>query len=205
MHTFIWRDVRLAGWKPAGDVIESNLDTPLSWMINRINDRAQTHKGDLEVKIMCHGFPGYLQCCLGRVQHPNFGPGITIYDLPMFEKIRGAVKRLELHACLVARIGSCPETEDYEVYDGNAFCFQLAQTIKADVKASIHIQYYDDGTYDDGSPHGDGTSYGQWNGRVYTWGAEGNIISTEDFPYVDYKRVKPPPTKEPAGGSGKRW
>ena len=41
MHTFIWSDVRLKGWKPAGDVIESNLDTPLAWMINRINDRAE--------------------------------------------------------------------------------------------------------------------------------------------------------------------
>lgn len=205
MHTFIWRDVRLKGWKPAGDVIESNFDTPLAWMMNRITNRSEEHKGNLLVKIMCHGLPGYLQCCQGRIQHPKYGPGITVYDLPMFEKISGAIKRLELHACLVARIGSCPETEDNEAYDGNAFCFQLAQTIKAEVKASIHIQYYDDGTYEDGSPHGEGMSHHPWNGRVYTWDSTGKIINTEDFPYVDYKKVKPQPPKEPAGGSGKRW
>ncbi|MEZ5426362.1 MAG: hypothetical protein R2747_08865 [Pyrinomonadaceae bacterium] len=211
MHTFIWRDVRLYGWKPTGDCLESNFDTPLDWMINRIQARSEEHKGDLLVQIMCHGMPGYLQCCRGRAQHPDFGPGITIYDLQKFGEIRGMVKRLELHACLVARMGKCYECGDHEAYDGNLFCYQLAQTIQAEVKASIHVQYYDDGTYSDGSPHGGGTSFGQWNGRVFTWNAEGKIIQTEDFPYVEYKKVKPPPKdtsgrfKEPSGTSGTRW
>lgn len=191
MHTFIWRDVRLKGWKPQGDVIESNFDTPLEWLINRINDRGATHNGDVLVKIMCHGLPGYLQCCKGGFVHPTAGNGITEHDLKKFESIRGALRRLELHACLVARIGTAPECGNHTAYDGNAFCFKLAQTIGAEVKASIHVQHYDPGTYADGTSHGGGTSYEPWNGRVFTWDKTGTIINTEDFPYHDYFKQKP--------------
>src|SRR5438132_658138 len=143
MSTFIIRDVRLNGWKPSGDVIEVNFDTPLSWLINSINSRKSD---DLVVKIMCHGLPGFLMCGNGVSSHPTAGNGISIGDLTTFEKIKGSLKRLEFHSCLVARIGSCFECNGHAGYDGNYFCFRMAQTIGAEVKASIHLQYYQDGT-----------------------------------------------------------
>ncbi len=161
MPVFIIRDVRLHGWKPAGDVIEVNFDTPISWVMHCIKQRASK---DLVVKFMCHGSPGFLQFC----------KGITFIDLRFFKEIRGCLKRLELHACLVARIGS---------NDGNYLCYRLAQTIKASVKASIHTQWYNDGTYVGGAPTGNGVDFGKWNGRVFTWGPKGNIVRTQDFSY----------------------
>ncbi|MGI8641838.1 MAG: hypothetical protein ACR2MG_18060 [Pyrinomonadaceae bacterium] len=183
MSTFIIRDVRLEGWKPPGDVIEVNFDTPLQWLVDSINKRASS---DLKVIIMCHGLPGYLQCANGIVGHPTVGNGITDADIPMFEKIAGSLWRLELYSCLVARIGGCPESGNDIGYDGNAFCFKLAQAIKAQVKASIHLQYYNDGTVGKWvfrRPNGKGINFRQWNGTVFTWNKNGKIISTEVFPY----------------------
>jgi hypothetical protein len=181
MPTFIVRDVRLNGWKPNGDVLEVNFDTPLGWVLDNIVQRGSG--GDLTVQFMCHGLPGYLMFCKGSAGHPQAGAGLTSADLSSFSKIKGKLKRLELHACLVARIGSCFEATSLGFttnYDGNAFCFQLAQTIGAEVKASIHIQYYWPGT---GATNG--VNFGHWNGRVFTWNASGAIIKMEDFPYTE--------------------
>lgn len=189
MHTFIIRDVRLAGWKPSGqDVLEVNFDTPISWLIESINKRGKDHGGDVKVIIMCHGLPGYLQCANGTALHPTQGNGITISDLAWFEKIAGSLKRLELYSCLVARIGSSPECGKHVGYDGNEFCFKLAKAIKAEVKASIHLQYFYDGTvglWIFRRPNGKGIDFGEWNGKVFTWDSTGTIINTEEFPYVD--------------------
>jgi hypothetical protein len=185
MSTFIIRDVRLGGWKPPGDVIEVNFDTPLQWIIDSINKRASP---DLKVIIMCHGLPGFLMCANGVTAHPEVGNGITAADIPTFKQIAGSLWRLEFYSCLVARIGGCPESDGLTAYDGNAFCFKMAQAIKAEVKASIHLQYYRDGTtglWIFRRPNGDGINFGEWNGRVFTWDASGNIIKTEDFPYKD--------------------
>lgn len=188
MHTFIIRDVRLAGWKPPGDVLEVNYDTPIGWVMDSINNRSKEHGGDLKVIMMCHGLPGFLQCANGTTLHPQIGNGISISDLPWFKKISGALKRLELYSCLVARIGSSPECGGATAYDGNAFCFKLAQTIQAEVKASIHLQYYNDGTvglWVFKRPNGNGINFGEWNGKVFTWDKTGKIIDTQEFPYED--------------------
>jgi hypothetical protein len=55
MHTFIIRDVRVAGWKPQGeDVLEVNYDTPISWIMESIKKRGKEHNGDVKVMIICH-------------------------------------------------------------------------------------------------------------------------------------------------------
>ncbi len=182
MSTYIIRDVRLHGWKPQGDVLEVNFDTPISWIINRI--RANASK-KLVVKLMAHGLPGFIQCGKGSKPHPQVGNGMSIDDLKSFRKIRGKIKRLEFHSCLVARIGSCHESGKLDAYDGNLFCYRIAQTIKAQVKASIHLQWYTPGTTVDGRPTGRGIDFGKWNGRVFTWGRKGKIIKMQDYPYRD--------------------
>lgn len=188
MHTFIIRDVRLHGWTPSGDVIEVNFDTPIGYVMDCINERGKKHNGDLNVIFMCHGAPGYLQCANGTALHPTEGNGITINDLQWFRQISGSLKRLELYSCLVARIGKAPESSVVVGYDGNEFCYRLAQTIQAEVKASIHLQYYYDGTiglWCFRRPNGDGISFGHWNGTVYTWDKTGAIINVEEFPYKE--------------------
>jgi hypothetical protein len=113
---------------------------------------------------------------------------MCISDLAWFSTIAGSLRRLELHACLVARIGTAPELPDHVGYDGNEFCFKLAQAISAEVKASIHLQYYWNGT--EGKwifkkPNGQGIHTGEWNGKVFTWDKTGAIIKTEEFPYEE--------------------
>lgn len=181
MAEFIVRDVRLHGWRPTG-ALEVNFDTPLQWVIDNIKSRASS---DLIVKLMCHGLPGFLLFANGAASHPTAGNGVSASDLGTFSQIKGMVKRLEFHACLVARIGSCQECNGHTGYDGNAFCYQMAQTIGAEVKASIHLQYYQKGHLTDGTPIAGGINFGNWNGRVFTWNADGSIQKMEDFPYKD--------------------
>jgi hypothetical protein len=182
MAEFIVRDVRLHGWKPAGDTLEVNFDTPLQWVIDNIKNRASN---DLVVKFMCHGLPGFLIFANGATPHPTAGNGISLNDLAVFSQLKGKIKRLEFHACLVARIGSCFECNGHQGYDGNNFCYRMAQTIGAEVKASIHLQYYQKGHLTDGTPMPGGINFSGWNGRVFTWNADGSIQKMEDFPYND--------------------
>ena len=193
MHTFIIRDVRLNGWRPAGnDVLEVNFDTPIQWVFDCINNRSATYGGDLRVKFMCHGLPGYLQFANGGFTHPELSPGngINASVLSKFTAITGKLKKLELHSCLVARMGSCFETTSLgftTVYDGNSFCFKLAQIIQAEVQASIHVQYY---WGNDGS---NALRFSGWNGRVFTWNPSGSIKQMQDFPYTAYVDADPNP------------
>lgn len=186
-HVFIVRDVRLAGYKPHGDVLEVDQNSPLRWIIDNIKTRAGMYPGNLKVIFMAHGLPGFIQCGMGAFTHPTAGPGITVADLRLFDEIRGGVEQLSIYSCLVARIGTCPECSGHAGYDGNQFCFMLAQRTQSKVKASIHLQYYFNGTqgvWIFKRPNGKGITFGQWNGTVFTWGPSGAIIYRETFPYV---------------------
>jgi hypothetical protein len=186
MNTFIVRDVRLHGWRPSNDSIDVNFDTPLRFVIDQAHIRGQACGGNLLLKIMCHGLPGFLQCCQGAVPHPSAGNGLTSSDLSSLADLKGSVAEIELHSCLVARMGPCFESTSlgHTVgYDGNALCFRLAQVTQAQVKASIHIQWYNDGTNVGGAPNGNGVNFAGWSGRVFTWDKSGAITKMEDFPY----------------------
>lgn len=204
---FVVHDVRLFGWRPLGDVLEVNGDTPLQWMIDNVIKRGDEAGGNLTLKIMSHGLPGFVQCCRGAFQHPTLparivdpakgnlyiGPGkggICRTDLAQLEQLRGKVKRIEFHSCLVARIGACSEANGHFSYDGNEFCYQLAQRTGAEVVASIHLQFYWTGTQPAGM------HFGSWNGLRFTWGPAGNIIETKQFPYKEL--TGPPPPGTPA-------
>lgn len=198
--TFVVRDVRLEGWRPSGDVLEVNGDTPLQWIVDNIVERGRRTGGNLVVKIMAHGLPGFVQCGKGGLRHPTLtddayihyriaknayvGPrwhGLSITDLPSLARVAGSLRRLELHSCLVARMGTCHEANGHTCYDGNEFCYKLAQTIRADVMASLHLQWYWLGT----KQAGNGMNFGGWNGTVITWGPAGNIVDTIQHPYQD--------------------
>jgi len=196
-HIFIVRDVRLAGYKPLGDVLEVDRNTPLQWIIDNIKDRGAKYAGNLKVIFMAHGLPGFVQCGKGAFTHPTAGPGITRTDLNTFKQIRGSAEQLSIYSCLVARIGTCPECNGHVGYDGNELCFKLAQTTQSRVKASIHLQYYYDGTkgWIFKRPNGTGITFGQWNGTVFTWAPSGAILYRETFPYVEDSR----PAGDPEG------
>lgn len=199
---FIVHDVRLFGWKPLGDVLEVNGDTPLQWMIDNVLLRGKQANGNLVLKIMSHGLPGFVQCCKGAFPHPTLGDvydpakgnlyigpgkgGICVTDLNSLAQLKGKVKRIEFHSCLVARIGPCFEANGHTCYDGNLFCYTLAQRTGAEVRASIHLQYYWRGT------QSGGMHFGEWNGLRFTWSPDGAIVETKQFPY-DEKDGPPPP------------
>ena len=111
-----------------------------------------------------------MQCGRGNVIHPTRGPGLTACDLPTFSKLAGKVTDIEFHCCLVARMGPCFESGQHAAYDGNAFCFQLAQRTKARVKASLHLQW------------GAGNEDCGWAGAVFTWNPKGQIVARVDYP-----------------------
>jgi hypothetical protein len=186
-HWFIVRDVRLAGYRPNGDVIEVTGDTPFRYVIDMIIDRGRTRNGNVRAIFMAHGLPGFIQCANGRMPHPTAGPGIGITDLDQFSRLKGYIKQITFYSCLVARIGTCFECGGDEGYDGNAFCYRLAKATNARVKASIHLQYYDEGAanYSFKRPNGQAIQFGHWNGTVFTWGPDGSIIRTEQWPYID--------------------
>jgi hypothetical protein len=186
LKSYIIRDTRLHGYRPTGDVLEVDSGTPVGYMMDMILNRSKKCGGNLKVIFMAHGLPGFIQCGMGAHKHPAT-TGISIADLGQFAKIRGAIKQISIYSCLVARTGSCAECGNLEAYDGNLFCYQLAQTTQARVKASLHLQFYQDGTTKKWTfrrPDGGGLRFGIWNGTVFTWGPEGNIISREDFPYI---------------------
>ncbi len=203
---FIVHDVRLFGWRPNGDVLEVNGDTPLRWLVQNVISRGEANGGNLVLKIMAHGLPGFVQCCQGAFTHPTLpvaitdpnknglyiGPGkggMSVADLNTLAAMKGFVKRIEFHSCLVARIGPCFEANGHASYDGNAFCFRLAQRTGAEVVASIHLQYYWGG-----SGPNNGMHFGTWNGMVFTWAPAGNIASRQDFPYKELTGPPPPNT-----------
>jgi hypothetical protein len=186
-HILIIRDVRLDGWKPTGDVIEVDANTPLRYVMDVIRARGERYSGNVRAIFMAHGLPGFVQCAQGSFTHPQVGNGITVADLNQFDLIAGFVKQITFYSCLVARIGSCPEIGGMAGYDGNQLCFMLAQRIRAKVRASIHLQYYQygNGKWSARYPDNTGITFGSWNGTVFTWGPAGNIIQTQQFPYRD--------------------
>src|ERR1044072_398968 len=144
-------------------MLEVNGDTPLQWPIDVAIAKGKEAGGNLTLRIMAHGPPGFVQFARGRFPHPPLplsvvdpakgnlyiGPGksgICVTDLNELAQLKGHVKRIEFHSCLVARIGPCFEANGHASYDGNAFCYQLAQRTGAEVVASIHLQYYWDGS-----------------------------------------------------------
>lgn len=187
-QVFIIRDVRLEGYKPLGDVLEVDANTPLRWMIDNIKQRGDRYGGALRVILMAHGLPGFIQCGRGSFVHPQAGTGLTVADLNEFAELKGKIEQLSIYSCLVARIGSCPECGGMAGYDGNALCYMLAQRMNARVKASIHLQYYSTGIVGRWffkRPDGSGITFGNWNGTVYTWGPSGAVLFREQFPYID--------------------
>ena len=90
---FVVHDVRLFGWKPFGDVLEVNGDTPLQWMLDNVIERGKLNSGNVVLKIMAHGLPGFVQCCRGAFLHPTLANKITdpakggVYIGPAFDSV----------------------------------------------------------------------------------------------------------------------
>lgn len=92
-----------------------------------------------EIVISCHGAPGYLQ----------LGTGISLPQVPLFERWRGLVDKVWLRACLVARItGPSTASEGDGALigalnlngDGHRFCVALAQALRCYLVVGTELQ-----------------------------------------------------------------
>jgi len=105
--------------------------------------------------------------------------GITLTTLPMFEPIKGKVKKIELRACAAAYI-----TAGFEggAGDGNLLCYKLAQITGAYVRASTADQGY--GWYPRGGglldPYPSPLHFDPWRGTVVTYAPTGAGVT--DYP-----------------------
>lgn len=180
MHTLIWRDVRLEGWRPnEGDktkVVECNFDTPLSWFVSYSSgyaDMTRKEKNDIvQLKIMAHG----------RYLDGNGGYGLefcqddlSVNTLARISGLRGKFAGgVELYACGAAAV---TPGSGVGVGNGAIFCRRLAMTLATNVTASDTPQIYGKGT----GPK-DGLDFGKWQGNVFTWDKNGALIKKEVYP-----------------------
>ncbi len=172
MPILVFRDLRLAGAFVTNEAIQPvDENVPLAWMIDRI----RREQGTVQLQFWSHGLPGYVQCGRGRVEHPSAGPGITVHDAATFKKLAGKVDRIEFRACLVAKVGTCPECEGEIGYDGHALCYQIARAAKAMVLASPNSQW------------GGGNEDCGWAGTVLTWDKTGGLIDRAEYPLYEAK------------------
>ena len=181
MHTLIWRDVRLNGWRPNGGnktkVMECNFDTPLTWFVTYSSSYASSIKKEKDdivlLKLMAHGYydkngnGGYgVQFCKGD---------LSISTLTQISGLRGkCAGGIELYACGAAAI---TPGSGASVGNGAIFCRRLAMTLATTVKASDAPQLYGQGT----GPK-NGIDFGKWQGNVFTWDKNGTLIKKEVYP-----------------------
>jgi hypothetical protein len=180
MHTLIWRDVRLKGWRPnEGDktkVMECNFDTPLSWFVTYSSSYADTTKKEKNdivlLKLMAHG----------RYLDGNGGYGVefckddlSVLTLAQISGLRGKFAAgVELYACGAAAV---TPGSGVDLGNGAIFCRRLAMTLATNVKASDTPQLYGMGT----GPK-NGIDFGKWQGNVFTWDKNGILIKKEIYP-----------------------
>ena len=162
VHRLVYRDVRLEGFRPAGDtVIEVNFDTPLQFFLDTAGD-VPTHTAQpVRLKIMAHGTPGHVRFCREELSLANVSALSVLRD-----KFASGV---DLCACEVAFIAAGQG-------DGNVFCSRMAQTLGTSVRASTAIQIYNLGTA------GSGLDFGGWEGTVLTYGPRGDVVNVEHAP-----------------------
>lgn len=177
-HWLTIRDVRLKGYAPrAMHLLEVNFDTPLSWPILWVTQKARELKGSIRVRLMAHGIVTPL--ANGKYSQGGYGmefckEGINLDTLSQFSAWAGLIRQIDLFSCGVAYI--TPGFEGKKG-DGNFLCSRLAQTTKAAVRASTATQTYFLWQYN--SNHLD---FGQWEGTVLTYNPDGSVKKVEHAP-----------------------
>jgi hypothetical protein len=182
----IVRDVRLEGSKPKGnEVLEVDADTPISWPISWIHQRAKAHNSEyVWLKILAHGYetPGLpLATGWSTTRESTQGysqggsgiqfckEGLTLHTIALFKPLFEWLDWTDIYSCGAAFITPGHEGR---YGDGNILCSRLAQILGSPVRASTATQYYDP----------DGTNFGAWEGTVLTYGPKGNVINVEHNP-----------------------
>ncbi|WP_125490561.1 peptidoglycan-binding protein [Streptomyces sp. WAC 04229] len=161
-HRLVYRDVRLAGNKPAGDtVIEVDADTPLQWFLDSSAHTAEHTADPVRLKLMAHGAPAFVRFCKENLSTANL-PRLAVLK----NKFAAGV---DLFSCSAAFIG--PGNSD-----GNVFCYRMAQTLNTFVRASTATQEYTLGSA------GSGLDFGRWEGTVLTYGPTGAVVQVQHAP-----------------------
>lgn len=182
----IIRDVRLEGSKPMGnEVLEVDADTPISWPISWILQRAKLYNSHyVWLKILAHGFetPGLpLATGFSTTRESTQGSsqggygiqfckeGLNLHTIVKFRALFEWLDWTDVYSCGTAFITTGHEGR---YGDGNILCSRLAQNLGCPVRASTATQIYDP----------KGTNFGAWEGTVLTYGPKGNVIKVEHNP-----------------------
>lgn len=184
--------------------------TPLSEFFQICQTKARTFGGIGELSILCHGLeaaghvPGFgLLFCSECVTSNTIGdpPDASGAGGTGFGLLRGLVRKIVLYACgPAAHAGFALITEEYGTIDGSGYdlCRQMAINAGAFVVAPSEAQAYDAAelVYQHvGSPDDPliycivdereepmVTEFGGWEGRVYTFDPNGNVVEEAVFP-----------------------
>jgi len=156
-------DQRLWGsppWQQVSATCLVNEKHPVSSIVDWLKVKCGSYKGKETVYIMAHGDDGWIQ--LGK-------DGLHKDNANLWAPLNWKIEQIIILACNVAR-GS----------KGTTFCSRLAWYTSSFVTAADSTQEYI------ALPFGIlPSTFGNWEGRVHTWGPDGNWFSSYEEPVSD--------------------
>lgn len=171
-------DTRLAGRSPSGDLtlVRVGPHTPLSLLVQTINNIAFQYGDDIRIRIMCHGYEdkqgrgGYgIQLCRDD---------LTLNTVNQLQPLNGNLDfGITIYSCATADVA--PGHQGI-VGDGRLLCSRIAAITGTEVRAADATQYYSNSSLFGiiSSP----IDFGQWEGNVLEWDARGVLVDTQHAP-----------------------
>ncbi len=166
-HTVVVHDRRLEGRSPetASTVVRVSEKTPLSRLVQCLINLSGQHGGEIEVRILCHGYTdgkngGYgLQLC---------AEGLTLNTVRQLAPLNGKLSYyMIIFACGTADVAP---GKLGGVGDGRLLCSEIARNTGTGLFAADATQIYTSGGYFDAA-----IDFGAWEGNVLEFNAAGGI------------------------------
>lgn len=183
--------------------------TPLQTFFNRVRRISGQHGGISNLKIMAHGLEAYdhdggygILFCRENINLDTVGQAgdeAAGIEPSGFGLIRDMVETITLYVCAPAAVSRTVTLTDGRTMSGNGFemCRRMAINARATVIASSEAQAYEStrttartlGAPDDswglfcvGTPRTLPLDFGQWEGRVFTFDENGNVVDEDLYP-----------------------
>jgi hypothetical protein len=170
-------DTRLSGPSPRGDLtlVRVNAQTPLSQLVQQINNISFQYGDDIRIRIMCHGY---------EVNgHGGFGLQLCHDDLTLatVSQLRPWSGNLDfgitIYSCAAADVA--PGHQGIHG-DGRLLCSQIARITGTEVRAADATQYYS--AFDFLGIITSPIDFGRWEGNVMEWDARGVLVDSQYQP-----------------------